>query len=411
MSHPGFYTRNARWILPLGILILAILITVALVAMRQPMPEQERESRAPLVEISEITLAPLQLQVSSQGMVQPKYETELIAQVSGELVSIAEAFVRGGIVKKGEVLAQIDPTNYEVRLEEARAGLASATAALELEQAQSEVARVEWEGISEHPAPALGLRKPQIKQAHAQVAASEAMLKQAQKDLERTQIVAPYDALVAERAISLGTFVNVGSMMGKVLDVSSAEIRLPVANGELQYLVANGVNSQVELTGESFGSNHRWLASIVRTEGVIDDNTRMSYLVARVDDPYNLKGKQTGQEPQLAFGSFVVANIIGKQLPEAARIPRNLIKNGTVPVYRDGELVLMPVTVLRHVGGQSVVTEGLDGGELLVTTSLEYPVAGMALQRVGGQEAGSPGMTGSVQASAAVDSTAQQGDQ
>ncbi|WP_339897538.1 biotin/lipoyl-binding protein [uncultured Gilvimarinus sp.] len=245
MSNPGFYARNKRWILPLAILLAAIVIAVGLGMLRTPPPQKEVGKSVALVDVAPIDMQPIQLQVLSRGLVQPKYTTELVAQVSGEIVALDEAFVRGGIVKKGEVLAQIDPTNYEVRLEEARAGLASATAALELEQAQGEVARVEWEGVSEHPAPALGLRKPQLKQAQAQVAASEATLKQAQKDLERTKIVAPYDALVAERAISLGTFVNVGTMMGKVMDVSSAEIRLPVANSELQYLVANGVNTSV----------------------------------------------------------------------------------------------------------------------------------------------------------------------
>ena len=381
MSNAGFYARNKRWILPLAILLAAIAIAVGLGMLRTPPPQKEVGKSVALVDVAPIDMQPIQLQVLSRGLVQPKYTTELVAQVSGEIVALDEAFVRGGIVKKGEVLAQIDPTNYEVRLEEARAGLASATAALELEQAQGEVARVEWEGVSEHPAPALGLRKPQLKQAQAQVAASEATLKQAQKDLERTKIVAPYDALVAERAISLGTFVNVGTLMGKVMDVSSAEIRLPVANSELQYLVANGVNTSVELSGDSLGGRYNWQASIVRNEGVIDDDTRMSYLVARVNDPYNLSGTQTTQRPDLAFGSFVVARIEGRKLDAAARIPRSLIKNNEVPVYHDGKLQLKPVTVLRHIDGESVVTEGVASGDLLVTTSLEYPVAGMALER------------------------------
>ncbi|WP_339614738.1 efflux RND transporter periplasmic adaptor subunit [uncultured Gilvimarinus sp.] len=400
MSNPGFYTRNKRWILPVVILLAAIVIAIALASMRKPPPHKEAKEGVALVNVQPLQTQAIQLQVLSRGLVQPRYSTELVAQVSGEIVALDEAFVRGGIIKKGEVLAQIDPTNYEVQLEEARAGLASATAALELEQAQGEVARVEWEGISDHPAPALGLRKPQLKQAQAQVAASQASVKQAQKDLERTKIIAPYDALIAERRVSLGTFVNVGSMMGEVLDVSSAEIRLPVANSELQYLVGNGVGSQVELTGDSMGSNYRWPAKIVRTEGVIDDDTRMSYLVARVSDPYHLntksvKSEQPGAQTDLAFGSFVVANIVGRELENAVRIPRNLIKNGTLPVYHEGKLQLKPVTVLRHIGGESVVTDGVGNGDLLVTTSLEYPVVGMALKRFDDQaeEAAEPADT------------------
>ncbi|WP_049721360.1 efflux RND transporter periplasmic adaptor subunit [Gilvimarinus polysaccharolyticus] len=382
MSNLGTNGRKKRWILPFVILLVAIVIAFFMASMRKPPPHKVVEETAALVNVQPLQTEAIQLQVLSRGVVQPRYSTELVAQVSGEINSIAEAFVRGGIVKKGQLLAQIDPTNYQVRLEESRAGLASATAALELEQAQGEVARVEWQGVSDHPAPALGLRKPQLKQAQAQVAAAKAALKQAQKDLDRTQIIAPYDALVAARNVSLGTFVNVGTMMGQVLDISSAEIRLPVANGELQYLLGDGVGSQVELSGDAMGTDTRWQAKIVRTEGVIDDDTRMSYLVARVNDPYNLKGESLDvEQADLVFGSFVVANIVGRNLSDAVRIPRNLIKDGAVPVYNEGKLQLKPVTVLRHIGGESVVTDGIADGDLLVTTSLEYPVAGMALKR------------------------------
>lgn len=391
MANPGFYGRNNRWIIALAVLLVAIVMAFMVASMRKAPPHKEAQESAALVNVQPLQIESVQLQVMSRGLVQPKYTTELVAQVSGEIVSIAEAFVRGGIIKKGELLAQIDPTNYQVRLEESRAGLASATAALELEQAQGEVARVEWQGVSNRTAPALGLRKPQLKQAQAQVAAAEATLKQAQKDLDRTQIIAPYDALISARNVSLGTFVNVGAMLGEVLDVSSAEIRLPVANSELQFLLGNGVGSTVELTGETMGVNARWQAKIVRTEGVVDDDTRMSYLVARVDDPYHLKSGSAGSqnEPQatLAFGSFVVANIAGRKLADSVRIPRNLIKNSTVPLYDEGKLLLKPVTVLRHVGSESVVTSGINNGDLLVTTSLQYPTAGMALKRFGEPEA------------------------
>jgi RND family efflux transporter MFP subunit len=387
MTQAGFYTRNKRWLLPLGILLLTLVVIVVMLSMRQPPAHQAPPNNIKLVDVAPVQLAPLQLQVASRGLVQPKYTTELVAQVSGEVVSVAEAFARGGFVKQGEVLASIDPINYEVRLQEARAGLASATAALELEQAQGEVARVEWQDVNERPAPALGLRKPQLKQAQAQVTAAEAALKQAQKDLQRTRIVAPYDALVAARSVSVGSYVNTGAMIGKVLDTSRAEVRLPVASSELQYLAGNGVGSAVTLKSQVAGVAASWQARIVRREGVIDDDTRMSYLVAQLEDPYHLSQAQSAAQPPLKFGSFVTAEIAGRTLEAVVRIPRNLIKEGKAPVLQAGKLALKPVAVLRHSGGKSLVTDGLNNGDLLVTTALEYPVAGMALQRFAAADA------------------------
>lgn len=379
MQTPGFLGRNIRWLMPLLIIVAAVAVLILMMALRGAPPEKPPEKHSALVEISTVQMQPLQLTVKSQGLVTPKYTTNLVAQVSGEVVSLSEAFVRGGIAQKGEVLATIDPTNYEVAVENARASLASAEAALELEQAQGEVARVEWEDINDRPAPALGLRKPQLEQAKAQVTAARAALKQAQKDLDRTRIVAPYTALVAERGVSLGTFVNVGAQLGQVLDVSTAEIRLPIASSELQYLPGDGVGTPVILHSDKNGEPQTWEASIVRTEGVIDADTRMRYLVAKVTDPYHLASGDT-DAADLAFGSYVVAQLQGVELDSAVQVPRYLVKEGKVALYKDAKLAFTEVEVIRNNGGESVIVGGVQSGDQLITTSLEFPVEGMDLQ-------------------------------
>lgn len=382
MEQPSFFGRNSRWLLPLLAIAGSGLGTWGLVAAKSEPPKKVEEKAAALVEVTEVEMEPLQLTVQSQGIVSPRHRTDLVAQVSGELVKIADAFVRGGIVKKGDLLAEIDPTNYQVRVEDAKAKLASAEAALELEEAQSQVAKAEWDKIHTTEAPALGLRKPQLAQAQAQVTAARAALKQAEKDLSRTLIVAPYDALVAGRDVSLGSFVNVGGQLGQVLDISTAEVRLPLANSDLQYLNANGVGAEVILSGDLGGQKRQWQARILRTEGVIDDESRMSYLVAGVEDPYLLNGQRTSKNAAavLPFGSYVVADIDGMTLPSAASIPRYLIKDGRVAVAQQGKLTFKTVNVLRNVGGSSIVVDGLNSGDQLIATALDFPVEGMNLE-------------------------------
>ena len=374
MQTPGFFRRNMRWLLPITIIIMAIVVVVILAGLREGPPMKPPADNAPLVELRTLTPGPLQLTVTSQGLVQPKYTTNLVAQVSGEIVSLNDTFVRGGFVKKGDVLATIDPTNYEVALQNAKASLASAQAGLEQEQAQSEVARVEWEDINDRPAPALGLRKPQLAQAQAQLIASEAALKQARKDLERTQIVAPYDALVVARDVSLGTFVNTGTNLGQVVDVSSAEVRLPVGESEYAYLPNGGIGSEVTLRA----GEQTWPAQVVRSEGLVDDETRMRYLVAEYRDPYHRES--SSDLPPLSFGTFVVAQLQGTQIESAVTIPRTLYSNGRVPLFTEGTLTLREVEVLRHEGGNTVIQSGLQAGDRLVLTPLELAVDGMKLK-------------------------------
>lgn len=377
MQSPGFLARNIRWLGAVIIVLVAIMLLGALASRQQPSLEKEPENHTPLVEVLTVSLKEQVLGVRSQGLVKPKYSTDLVAQVSGEVVSLSPAFVRGGFVESGELLAEIDPTNYEVALENAKAGLASAEAALEQELAQSEVARVEWEEINDRPAPDLGLRKPQLAQAQSRVTAAKADLKRAQKDLERSRIIAPYDALITERAVSLGTFLNSGTRLGHIMDVSTAEVRLPVAGSDMRFLPAGGLGAEVQLALDA-SANDGWQARIIRSEGVIDSDTRMQYLVAEVIDPYHLTNASSGAAI-LPFGSYVVATIAGTKLPSAVEIPRSLIRGGRVALYKDGKLEMRAVEVERHAGGYSVVSSGLTNGDQLITTAIEFPVEGMAV--------------------------------
>lgn len=385
MEHHSYHSHTQgsphwRWILALVVLAVAVAVFLLLVMLKSEPPEEDREKRVALVETRTVEPAPMQLTVASQGLVQPKYQTALVAEVSGEVIRVNDAFVRGGFVGKGDLLAEIDPLNYEVNLENARASLASAEAALDQEMALSEVARVEWEDVQDTPAPALGLRKPQLAQARAQLIAARAALKRAEKDLQRTRIIAPYDALVTAREVSPGTFVNTGGAIGTLMDTSVAEVRLPIADNDLQYLPAGGVGVDVTLTAGNKDET-QWQTQIVRSEGVVDTDTRMRYLVAEVRDPYGLAANDPSPVP-LAFGSYVVATLAGYTLPDAVTVPRAHVKDSQVAVYQNGKLAFKTVEVLRNTGGESIVTDGLSTGDQLITTALDFPVEGMALEKM-----------------------------
>lgn len=284
--------NKLRLILPFAVLAIAVGVFVVMNANKKEPEKKAPDQNAPFVSVKTIELQPMTLEVKSQGLVAPKFETHLVAQVSGEITVVSDKFVRGGLVKKGELLAQIDPFDYDVKLQQAKANLASARASFILERAQGRVAEAEWKNITTAEPSELGLRKPQQEQALAAVKAAEAGLQQASKDLERTRIVAPYDALVSDRNISPGTFVNVGSQIGHVMDIEAAEVRLPVAGKELLFLEQSGLGAPVVLQADVEGQQLTWNAAIVRHEGVIDSTSRMIYLVASLDDPYNLQHQQ-----------------------------------------------------------------------------------------------------------------------
>ena len=314
--------------------------------------------------------------VNSYGVVSAKYETELVSQVNGEIVYLSDTFVKGGFVKKGTVLARIDSSDYDADLIEAQSRVASAHATLVQEKAFGKVAEAEWQRIENGEPTELSLRKPQLAQEIAKLNSSEASLKRAKRNVERTVIKAPYDALIAARNIGMGSYVSKGMALGKVLSTDTAEVRLPLADKEMRYLISKGKDAQVTLSAELAGEQQNWQAHIVRSEGVIDNQSRMTYLVAEINDPYRLE--QQGNE--LRFGTYVSASILGADAGSVTVMPRHLVNNQQIAVLDDdNKLKYQQVNVIRQFGAEVVISSGLEPGMKVITSALDYPVEGMQL--------------------------------
>ncbi|WP_434937616.1 efflux RND transporter periplasmic adaptor subunit [Shewanella sp. HL-SH8] len=363
-------------ILPIVVLGLGIGALAGISALKKPPEEKPALDTTPLVSVEEIQFQPMMFNVSSYGVVNPKYNTNLVSQVMGEITYLSDSFVKGGFVKAGDILAKIDASDYEADLLDAQASIASAKAALVQERANVKVAETEWAQISNGTPTDLSLRKPQLAQEIAKLKSAEAGLHRAQRNLERTVIRAPYDSLVSSREVGLGSYVSKGTAVGALLSTDIAEVRLPLADKEIQYLEAKGVNATVELVGNFAGSKQEWIGKIVRSEGVVDSKSRMTYLVAEIVDPYGLKADKR----ELRYGTYVTANISGASAGEVTIVPRHLIVNGQVAIMDDEKLLrYIDVTMLRQEGSKVVISDGLENGMKLITSALDYPIEGMKL--------------------------------
>jgi RND family efflux transporter MFP subunit len=390
-------------ILPIAILIVGIVAFIGFSSLKTPPEEKAVIDNTPIVAVEAIIVAPMTLHVSSYGVVKPKYETSLVAQVNGEIVELNDAFVRGGFVKKGQLLARIDPNDYHAALIDAQADMASARAALETEVAQGKVAEREWRLITDTSPTELSLRKPQLAQELARVKSAQASVLRAERNLQRTEIKAPYDAMIDNRMIGLGSFVSVGTQIGKLLGTAIAEVRLPVADNQLQFLVEQGYDAKVKLIGDYAGQHIEWVAHIARNEGVIDNTSRMTYLVAEIKNPYileealletksseqgsiNNSNIGTNKVVPLRFGSYVQAKILGVDIDNASVIPRYLVLDDKVALLdTDSKLHYSAINIVREHGA-NVVVSGLLTGDRLIVSALDTPVEGMKLALISDKE-------------------------
>ena len=171
--------KKRAFIPPLIILVAILLAVLASMAAKPPEKKQQQKP-AVMVEVKEVKARDMTFLVDSQGSATPKYSTTLLAEVSGQIVDVADKYNAGGFFKKGETLLQIDPSDYKVAVQQARAQLLQAQAALEEEKARARVAEEEWSQFTEGEAPALGLRKPQLASALAALESAEANLAMAE---------------------------------------------------------------------------------------------------------------------------------------------------------------------------------------------------------------------------------------
>ena len=374
--------NKKQFFLPIFILVISGLGYWGALQFKKPPIEKEKVDNTPLVTVKVIQTAPVNFSVGSYGVVKSQFETDLVAQVSGEVIYLSKKFVRGGFVKKGEVLAKIDASDYEAALIDAQANIASAKAALVLEIAHADVAKEQWRKIKGSKPTALSLREPQVAQEKARLLSSQAGLKRAKRNLERTVIRAPYDALIHSRLVSLGSYASTGTALGKILSTDIAEVRLPVADSELQYLENHGEQANVWIDAVIAGKKQQWLGKIVRNEGVIDDRSHMNYLVVQIQDPYQLAPSQNKTKPikKLRYGTYITALISGKKLPSISIIDRHLITNSQVAIVnKQGLLHFQPVNVARILDGKVYIDSGLENGMQVITSALDYPIEGMAL--------------------------------
>lgn len=370
-----------KWTLPVAILAVAATIVVALVSSRPAVETAPRQVAPPPVRVVAVEPTSVELRVRSQGSVVPATEADLVSEVAGNIVWVAESFEVGGFFDTGDVLLRLDRRDYELAVASARASVAQARVALTREEAEAEVAREEWEDLGEpgEPGPLL-LREPQLDEARARVEAALANQARAELDLSRTAIRAPFAGRLRAKRVDRGEFVNRGAPLATIYSVDAAEVTLPVPDSELAFLdlplgmELQGAGPRVVLEAPFAGGLHEWEARIVRVGGEIDPATRMVNLIARVEDPY----RAMGDRPPLSVGLFVDAEVVGRSVDSVFEVPRGaLVGADRVWLVEDDRLTLRQVGILRSDPDVAIVSDGLASGDRVSLTILETAVDGM----------------------------------
>jgi RND family efflux transporter MFP subunit len=363
--------------------LLAAVAAAAGIIMSRPMPEQLTVSETTsAIRAMTVVKESLRLKIRSEGTVTPKTQTNVIPEIKGRVTWLSPNLVVGGYFQAGDLLVTIDAADYEARTGLAQAQLLRAEA--ELEHKRFEFKRLQ-QLIKDNLVSQSNLENAARahKIAKANVIESKINLAQAERDLGRTKITAPFEGMVRSESIDIGQFVQQGAPIASIYASDAVEVRLPIVNAQLAYLDPANLQRgeldpatapMIRLTARYAGTSFIWRGQLARTEGEIDAQSRMITAVARVR-----QDNQSPDVPPLQVGAFVAAEIEGQYLDDIVRLPRAALRpNSQVLIIdSDNRLRFRAVNVLRLENDFVIIDSGLESGEVVNLSPIQTVVDGM----------------------------------
>ncbi len=381
-----------RVVIPIGIMLGCILFAALLLRTPTVVEEAAPEIIAVSVRVAEVRAESIQLNVESQGKVQASKIASLSAPVAGPVEWVSAAMEAGGFVAEGEPLLRLESSDFET-------ARARSMAAMQQAQAEATFASNELNRLGELAEKRLAsdaqLQDSQRSAAvnAARLADAQASFRQAELDLERATIRAPFDAVVQSRDVELGQYVNRAQTVAVLLGADEVEVRVPLAIRQLGFLdVPLGLRGElsdeqapnVTLTGLYGGDEYTWAGKLVRTEAVIDASSNTVQTIIRVRQPNAGSSSMKTAEIPLPIGLFVQADIEGRIVDDLISLPRSVIRNNNQVLVVDAEnkMYYRDVEIYRLEEDRVLISGGILPGEYICTSPIQAVVNGMTVQPV-----------------------------
>ncbi len=378
--------RAIHFSLAIAVIALGVVGFGALKGSKIEIKREKRAPSAPLVRTMTVRTGPEPVWVRGEGTVRPLKEIQLIPQVAGKVIYVSPNLVNGGAFSKDEVLLRIDPVDYELSVTLAKARVMDAESRLQFAEEEAAAGKEEWrllypkEKEGSGPPP-LVAKEPQLAAARARLEADRADLRKAILNLERTALNAPFDGRVGQETVDVGQHVNQGQALASLFSTEAAEIVVPLENSALEWLKVpgfttdKGPGASAKVHARIAGQLAAWDGEVVRTEGKLDERTRMVNVVVHVERPYD-------RRPPLALGLFVSVDIKGVTIEGATIVPRAALRQGNVVwvVDEESRINFREVKVARIQGESVLIREGLKDGEVVVLSTLKAVSDNMAVR-------------------------------
>jgi RND family efflux transporter MFP subunit len=371
-------------ILPVFILIAAVAVFVVLVRTPERLSVVPPEQAVASVRVAPVRSETIQLDVNSQGRVQASRRVSLSAAATGPVSWVSPSLRAGGFFAADEVILRVDSSDYETALERARSSLSQAEtdARHAREEFERNSALAEQRLISESQVRDL---QRQADNSAGRVRDAQGAVAQAELDLSRSEIRAPFDTIVESTNIDLGQHVGRGQALAVLLSTDEVEVRLPLAVSQLSFLdIPLGARGElpaeiaplVRISGRLGDSIQTWEGRLVRMEASIDTASNAVQAIVRVD--------QTASAIPLPIGLYVEAAIQGRKLDNLIALPREAVRgnNRVLIVDTENRMWYRDVDIMRLENDRVLIQGGLADGERICMSPIQAVVDGMRVNVV-----------------------------
>ena len=397
-------TNRASFLTIVGIVIGTIGVAGLMIWLRPEPPRRPAELDSPIVSVETVVAGSGPILVFGGGTVRPRWEIDIAPEVGGKIVAVSANLQSGGHVSAGEVLVLIDPADYENRVQQAEADVATQRVLLLQAEEEAQIAQTEYEqfraresrrGNGAAPPSPLVLREPQLQAARAALARAEAQLRDAELVLSRTEVTSPFDGRVRNEVADVGRIVAPGQSLGQIYASDAVEVVVSLSDDDA-FLIPNLWSLQAgdddrsipaTVTIEYGARRFFWEGYVDRAEAALDEQSRTIDVVVRVPDPFGqgqaVEGdSETGAAPPLLVGQFAQVAIDGLELAEYFILPRRALRPGDEVwvIAADGRAQIVAVDVLQETDEQLYVIGDFTDGQLVIVAGITVATNGMEVR-------------------------------
>jgi RND family efflux transporter MFP subunit len=388
-------TSSSRWLWRFVVFLILAVGVGGFIAMNRLKPKPAVRAPAqqlPFVQAEALEFRSGPLAVSGSGLVRPRMEVVLAAEVSGRVAFVSPSLVTGGKLKREQVLVRVDDAPFLAALAQAEAEFKSAQASLRLaEQLLDRTRELIAKGYLSQQT--LDERTANRDQAAAALARADAVARQRRLDLGHTVVRSPFDGKVLSERVDPGETVQPGKELARIFADGALEVAVSLTDREMALIAdpwrggARGAPASVRV--EHGGGVYRWPAQVDRVEAAVDSATRTFNVVVRVDRPGAHGEPVSGNPaaaPPLLVGMYATADIRGVDPGRYALVPRRALRDGERLwlLGDDGRLAVRQVRLLSESGERvAVAAEGLPEGARVVVSELKVVTDGMPVREIG----------------------------